>query len=94
MGGSAMQYALGLNYYPSENVKFMINYQFADNDIFANGKGEQDGTDKTNKNPYSTGFNADGSINKYPFDIKNGKDGAYGGGVDFHMITCRFQVAF
>ena len=94
MGGSAMQYALGLNYYPSENVKFMINYQFADNDIFANGKGEQDGTDKTNKNPYSTGFNADGSINKYPFDIKNGKDGSYGGGVDFHMITCRFQVAF
>lgn len=94
MGGSAMQYALGLNYYPTENVKFMINYQFADNDVFANGKGEQDGTDKTNKNPYSTGFNADNTINKYPFDIRDGVNGAHGKGVDFHMISCRFQVAF
>ena len=94
MGGSALQYALGINYYPIENVKFMINYQFADNDVFANGKGEQDGTDKTNKNPYSTGFNADGSISKYPFAIRDGVDGAKGKGVDFHMISCRFQVAF
>ena len=94
MGGSALQYALGINYYPIENVKFMINYQFADNDVCANGKGEQDGTDKTNKNPYSTGFNADGSISKYPFAIRDGVDGAKGKGVDFHMISCRFQVAF
>ena len=85
-----MQYALGLNYYPTENVKFMINYQFADNDVFANGKGEQDGTDKTNKNPYSTGYDADGNVTKFPAEAqKNG-----GKGVDFHMISCRFQVAF
>lgn len=94
MGGSAMQYALGLNYYPTENVKFMINYQFNDNDVFANGKGEQDGTDATAKKPYSTGYNADGSISKYPFAIRDGVDGAHGKGIDFHMISCRFQVAF
>lgn len=90
MGGSAMQYALGLNYYPIENVKFMINYQFADNDVFANGKGEQDGTDKTAKNPYCTGYDANGNVTKFPAEAKqNG-----GKGVDFHMISCRFQVAF
>ena len=94
MGGSAMQYALGLNYYPTENVKFMINYQFADNDVFANGKGEQDGSDATAKKPYSTGYNADNTVCKKPFDIRDGVDGAHGKGIDFHMISCRFQVAF
>ncbi len=90
MGGSAMQYALGLNYYPTENVKFMLNYQFADNDVFANGKGEQDGTDMTAKKPYSTGYDAEGNVTKFPAEAqKNG-----GKGVDFHMISCRFQVAF
>ncbi len=91
MGGSAMQYAIGLNYYPIENVKFMINYQFADNDIFANGKGEQDGTDKTAKGPYSTGYNADGEVTPFPANIDKSKGAS---GVDFHMISCRFQVAF
>ena len=91
MGGSAMQYALGINYYPTENVKFMLNYQFADNDVFANGKGEQDGTDKTAKSPYSTGYNADGEVTPFPANVDKSK-GA--NGVDFHMISCRFQVAF
>ena len=94
MGGSAMQYALGLNYYPIENVKFMINYQFADNDVFANGKGAQDGTDKTAKKPYRTGYDANGETSAYPFAIRDGVDGAHGKGIDFHMISCRFQVAF
>ena len=94
MGGSAIQYALGINYYPIENVKFMINYQFADNDVFANGKGEQDGTDKTAKKPYRTGYDANGETCAYPFDIRDGVNGAKGKGVDFHMISCRFQVAF
>ena len=91
MGGSAMQYALGINYYPIENVKFMLNYQFADNDVFANGKGEQNGTDKTAKKPYSTGYNADGEVTPFPANVDKSK-GA--NGVDFHMISCRFQVAF
>ncbi|MBE6201720.1 MAG: porin [Rikenellaceae bacterium] len=91
MGGSALQYALGINYYPIENVKFMINYQFADNDIFANGKGAQDGTDKTAKGPYRTGYDADGNVTYFPANVDKTK-GA--NGVDFHMISCRFQVAF
>ncbi len=91
MGGSAMQYAIGLNYYPIENVKFMINYQFADNDIFANGKGAQDGTDEAAKDPFRTGYNSDGEITAFPGNVDKTK-GA--NGIDFHMISCRFQVAF
>ncbi len=91
MGGSAMQYAIGLNYYPIENVKFMINYQFADNDIFANGKGAQDGTDEAAKDPFRTGYNSDGDITAFPGNVDKTK-GA--NGIDFHMVSCRFQVAF
>ena len=88
LGGSAMQYALGLNYYPSENVKFMINYQFADNDIYANGKGSQDGKDKASKSQFNTGYDKDGNVTRFPGDVVTGK------GIDYHMISCRFQVAF
>ena len=88
MGGSAMQYALGLNYYPSENVKFMINYQFADNDQFANGKGDQNGIDTTAKKPYMTGYDKDNKPTMEPTEVVGKK------GIDFHMISCRFQVAF
>ena len=88
MGGSAMQYALGLNYYPIENVKFMINYQFADNDEFANGKGEQNGIDTTAKKPYMTGYDKNNQPTMEPTEVVGKK------GIDFHMISCRFQVAF
>ncbi len=91
MGGSAYGYSLGLNFYASENVKFVLNYQFNDNDIYANGKGEQDGTDKTNKNPYSTGYDADGNVTKFPGQIAANSKSK---GVDFHMLALRFQVAF
>ena len=80
-----------LNFYPSENVKFVINYQFNDQDVFANGKGEQDGTDKTAKNPYCTGYDEAGNVTKFPGLVaKNSKSK----GIDYHMIACRFQVAF
>ena len=88
MGGSAMQYALGINYYPIENVKFMINYQFADNDIFANGKGSQDGKDKASKAQFNTGYDKGNNPTRFPGDVVKGS------GIDFHMISCRFQVAF
>ena len=91
MGGSATGYTLGLNFYPSENVKFVINYQFNDQDIYANGKGAQDGTDKTAKNPYSTGYDAAGKVTKFPGEIAADSKSK---GVDYHMIACRFQVAF
>ena len=85
MGGSAYAYSLGLNFYVTENVKFVLNYQYNDNDIFANGKGKQDGTDK---GKYYTGYDKDGKPTLYPGDIVKGS------GVDYHMIACRFQVAF
>ena len=88
MGGSAYAYSLGLNFHVTKNVKFVINWQYNDNDIFANGKGEQDGTDKTAKGPYRTGYDASGNVTYYPGDIVSGS------GIDYHMIACRFQVAF
>ena len=91
MGGSAYAYSLGINYHVTKNVKFVINYQYNDQDVFANGKGAQDGTDKTAKKPYSTGYDANGNVCAYPGDILNGGSGK---GIDYHMIACRFQVAF
>ena len=91
MGGSAYAYSLGLNFHVTRNVKFVINYQYNDNDIFANGKGEQDGTDKTAKGPYRTGYDANGEVTYYPGDIVKGSRSK---GIDYHMLACRFQVAF
>lgn len=91
MGGSAYAYSLGLNFHVTRNVKFVINYQYNDNDIFANGKGEQDGTDKTAKGPYCTGYDAAGNVTKYPGDIAADSKSK---GIDYHMLACRFQVAF
>lgn len=91
MGGSAYAYSLGLNFHVTRNVKFVINYQYNDNDIFANGKGEQDGTDKTAKGPYRTGYDASGNVTYYPGDIAANSKSK---GIDYHMLACRFQVAF
>ena len=91
MGGSAYAYSLGLNFHVTRNVKFVVNYQYNDQDVFANGKGAQDGTDKTAKKPYSTGYDANGNVCAYPGDILNGGSGK---GIDYHMLACRFQVAF
>ena len=91
MGGSAYAYSLGINYHVTKNVKFVINYQYNDNDIFANGKGAQDGTDKTAKGPYRTGYDAAGNVTYYPGDIASDSKSK---GIDYHMLACRFQVAF
>ena len=91
MGGSAYAYSLGLNFHVTRNVKFVVNYQFTDQDIYANGKGAQDGTDKTAKGPYRTGYDASGNVTYYPGDIAADSKSR---GIDYHMIACRFQVAF
>ncbi|MGM9753363.1 MAG: OprO/OprP family phosphate-selective porin [Candidatus Cryptobacteroides sp.] len=39
-GGSGLGYALGLNYYITNNVKIQLNYQYNDNDLYANMKGK------------------------------------------------------
>lgn len=85
MGGSAYAYSLGLNFHVTKNVKFVVNYQYNDNDIFANGKGKQNGKDQ---GKFYTGYDAAGQPTDYPGDIVRGS------GIDYHMLACRFQVAF
>lgn len=84
-GGSAQAFCLGINYYPTKNVKFVINYQYNMNDKYANGKGDTDGTDKAK---WFTGYDADGKKTNIPAQIVGD------GGINYHMIACRFQVAF
>lgn len=84
-GGSAQAFCLGLNFYPSRNVKFVINYQYNMNDKYANGKGVCDGTDK---GKYFVGYDADGKKTTVPSAVVGT------GGINYHMIACRFQVAF
>ncbi len=37
-GGGANAYTLGLNYHVNSNIKFMLNYSYAEHDRYANGK--------------------------------------------------------
>ena len=85
-GGSAQAFTLGLNFYPTKNVKFVINYQYNINDKYANGKGANDGTDEAAK--WFVGYDADGNKCKVPSQIVGNT------GICYSMIVCRFQVAF
>ncbi len=79
-GGSAEAYTFGINFYPTKNVKFAINYQYNNNDRYANGKGKlYVGYDKSGK-----------PTSDYRYVVA-GKGKA---GVDYHMLAMRFQVAF
>ena len=79
-GGSAEAYAVGLNYYPSKNVKIMLNYQFNNNDRYANGKGK-----------LLVGHDAEGKPTKDYTKVVEDKGKA---GVDYSMLALRFQIAF
>lgn len=79
-GGSGESYAFGINYYPNKNVKFMLNYQFNNNDRYANGKGKlYVGRDASGKptSDYTKVADADGKA-----------------GVDYSMLALRCQIAF
>ncbi|MDO4826537.1 MAG: porin [Bacteroidia bacterium] len=79
-GGCAEAYSFGINFYPMKNIKFVINYQYNNNDRYANGKGKlyvgHDASGKPTKD-YTKVVESDGKA-----------------GVDYHMISMRFQVAF
>ena len=84
MGGSAYAYTLGLNYYINRQVKFMLNYQYTDNDQYANGK----------KGKWDTGYDADGEAVK-GFDMERKGDAMTNGcGIDFSSVSFRIQIAF
>ncbi len=84
MGGKANMYEFGLNYYPTKNVKIVLNYSYIDQDKYANGKG-------VDKGKFYTGVNEKGKPTKKANEIK-----ATGmqQGVDYQMLALRFQVAF
>ena len=79
-GGSAEAYAVGLNYWVTNNVKMQLNYQFNNNDRYANGK-----------NKLVVGTDAEGNpARDYTKVVQaNGK-----AGVDYHMLALRFEIDF
>ena len=79
-GGSAELYGAALNFYLGKNTKIALNYQYVNNDRYANGKGKlMCGEDAAGK-----------PTNNYTLvDAAAGK-----AGVNYHMLLARFQVAF
>ncbi|MDT3356210.1 MAG: porin [Bacteroidota bacterium] len=79
-GGSAEAYTLGINWIVNNNVKIMLNYQFNNNDRYANGKGK-----------LLVGHDASGKPTKdYTKVVEAGRKA----GVDYHMLGIRFEVDF
>ena len=79
-GGAAEAYALGLNYWVTNNVKMQLNYQFNNNDRYANGK-----------NKLFVGLDDNGEPTKDYAKVVTAKGKA---GVDYHMISVRFEIDF
>ena len=79
-GGSSELYGAGLNFYLGKNTKIALNYQYVNNDRYANGKGK-----------LICGLDAAGN----PTNNYANVDAAAGdAGVNYHMLLARFQVAF
>ena len=79
-GGGANAYTVGLNYHVNSNVKFMINYSYAEHDRYANGKDKlYIGNDK----------NGDPTKDWSKVDETQGTPGER-----FGFIQCRFEIDF
>lgn len=79
-GGAGENYTFGINYYINQSVKFVLNYQYTNNDRYANGNGK-----------YFIGHTAAGVPTKNPALAVEGKHRA---GVDYSMIGMRMEVDF
>ena len=79
-GGASEAYTLGLNWYVNDNVKMVVNYQYNNNDRYANGKGK-----------LNVGKDASGAPVKDYTKVVN-PDGK--AGVDYHMLAVRFEIDF
>ena len=79
-GGSGEAYTVGLNYYPTKNVKIVLNWQYNNNDRYANAKGKS-----------YVGYDDKGVPTKDPKKVAAPQGKA---GVDYQMLALRFQVAF
>ena len=82
MGGSAMAYSAGLNYYINDHVKVQLNWQYTDNDRYASGKG----------NKFAVGRDASGAVTKDPTKVVAAQSG--NPGVNYHMVAMRFEIDF
>ena len=79
--GAAEAYALGLNYYINNHCKIMVNYQYNNNDRYANGKG----------NKFYVGTDAAGQPTK---DYTKVANAAGQSGVDYSMLSVRMEIDF
>ena len=79
-GGSAEAYAVGLNWWVNNNVKMQLNYQFNNNDRYANGK------DKL-----FVGLDSAGQPTRDYTKVATETGKA---GVDYHMLALRFEIDF
>ena len=79
-GGSGENYTFGVNYYVNDNVKFVLNYQYSQNDRYANGRGR-----------YFSGLTADGvpTADYTQIDAAKGK-----AGVRIQMLALRMEIDF
>ena len=81
VAGGAQAFAFGINYYVNDHFKVVLNYQFNDNDRYANGKG----------NKFNVGKDAAGKPTKDYTKVvaANGK-----AGVDYSMLALRLELDF
>ena len=79
-GGSAEAYTVGLNWWVNNNVKMQVNYQYNNNDRYANGKGK-----------LNVGKDLAGNPVKDYTKVANETGKA---GVDYHMLAVRFEIDF
>ncbi|MBQ9463299.1 MAG: hypothetical protein IJU68_06540 [Bacteroidales bacterium] len=79
-GGSAEAYCVGLNWWITDNVRMQLNYQYNNNDRYANGK-----------NKLNVGLDAAGNPTKDYAKVvaANGK-----AGVNYNMLALRFEIDF
>lgn len=80
LGGAGEAYSTGINFYPNNNVKIMLNYAWLNHDRYANGKGK-----------LFIGKDVNGNLTKDPKLVADSKGKA---GEDFHMISLRLEVDF
>ena len=79
-GGSAEAYAVGLNWWVNNNVKIQLNYQYNNNDRYANGK------DKL-----YVGLDSAGKPTRDYTKVATESGKA---GVDYSMLAVRFEIDF
>ena len=79
-GGSGENFTVGLNYYVNNSVKIVLNYQFSNNDRYANGKGK-----------LVAGLDAAGNPTT---DFTKVVDAKGKGGISYHMLGLRLEVDF